>query len=121
MGERAGATLLALGRCGIGIAFLIAPRRTLRTWTGREPEATGVMAARGLGGRDLALGAGALLALARGHSAAAWLRAGAAVDAGDALAILGAGPELSAARRALWVTTAGLGGAFGTWLAGRDL
>jgi hypothetical protein len=99
MNEQRAAIVLGLGRVAAGTALLIAPRAAVRIWTGRDATATERMAARGLGGRDLALGAGTLGALARRTPVTPWLVAGAFADASDALGALGGRRELSPVRR----------------------
>jgi hypothetical protein len=74
------------------------------------------MAARGIGGRDLALGAGALWALWSGEPSRAWLYAGALSDAADAVAALAASRALPPARRLVLPICAA-----GAALAGADL
>ena len=83
------ATGLAANRVVFGIGYVLAPARTGRGWIGRvagDP-ATQVFT-RALGARDLALGAGALRALAAGDDAAAriWLAGHAVSDATDLVA-----------------------------------
>jgi hypothetical protein len=87
---------LALGRIGVGTAFLLAPRalfgRAMRT--GRPSEET-VVALRMFAARDLALGLGALIAARQGSGGGrglrGWLEGGALADASDALAFAPAG------------------------------
>ena len=55
---------IAAGRLGFGVALLAAPERLTGPWLGRRDarRAGTVVAVRGLGARDLALGAGTLAA-----------------------------------------------------------
>jgi hypothetical protein len=99
MDDRRAAVVLGLGRVAAGAALLFTPRAAVRIWTGRDATATERMAARGLGGRDLALGAGTLGALARRTPVAPWLVAGALADASDALGAFGGRRGLSPVRR----------------------
>jgi hypothetical protein len=111
MNERARARRLALARTGIGVAFLLAPRRAMRVWLGAD---TVVLepAARSIGARDLVIGLGALAALGRGGPAGSWLAAGAWADAADAVATAAARRGLPRLRRLAW-TVAAAGAAVG--------
>ena len=88
---------LSLNRVAFGIAYLAAPARTGRGWIGRAAKnpATRVFT-RALGARDLALGAGALRALATGNHAEArsWMAAHAVADGVDLAATLAARDRL---------------------------
>ncbi len=66
------------------------PRLPSAPWVGRdEADRPSVrLFARALGGRDLALGLGCVLALRKGRRARGWVEAGALADAGDTLATL---------------------------------
>ncbi len=81
---------LAILRCAIGISALLAPSLPARPWVGREEaERTSVrLLARTLGGRDLALGLGALIAPNARKGLSTWVTLGALADAGDFLATL---------------------------------
>jgi hypothetical protein len=83
---------LALNRVGFGLAYLIDPRRAGEGWIGpRARERPATVLTRALGARDLALGAGALLALRRNpRSARPWFAAHAVADASDLAATLAA-------------------------------
>ncbi|CAA9463742.1 MAG: hypothetical protein AVDCRST_MAG38-422, partial [uncultured Solirubrobacteraceae bacterium] len=88
------ATALAAGRVAYGGGLALAPGPFAGVWIGsraRDPR-TQVMC-RGLGVRDLALGAGALLALRRDDLGRPrwWFAAAALTDATDLLATLVAG------------------------------
>jgi hypothetical protein len=91
IGRPATSTVLAIGRIAYGAALAVAPRRAAGAWLGRHADDPGAQVAlRGLGARDLALGAGALVALrARGRrGAAVWMAAQAAADATDLVSTL---------------------------------
>ena len=109
MEDRDMARLLAWGRIGIGIAGVLMPRMLARIWTGTSQEEFPTnMLARGLGARDIAIGAGLLAALEGAGSPRPWLQAGAAADAADALGTLGSFSELGGLRAtALLVTEVG--------------
>ena len=117
--DRALARSLALARMGIGAAFLASPRGLVSTWTGERADDGAALAGRSLGGRDLALGAGLLAALARGGDAGAWLAAGAAADAFDALGSLSALRSTGRARHLLFLSTASAAAVIGSRLARR--
>lgn len=88
---RRGATAVAASRVGIGVVAFAAPLLVSRSWVGRSGDgAPGRVLGRALGGRDLALGLGALIALRRQENeggAAVWASAldpaPAAVDHAD--------------------------------------
>jgi hypothetical protein len=126
---RRGAAALALARTALGLAALAWPSLIARPWVGRVNGPAARVFGRALGGRDIALGLGALAALAqvppvRAGSAGAWTSAGAWVGAGalaDSLDLLGtaaAWDELPPAGRWLVAATAGGAAAAGgaaTW------
>lgn len=105
-------------RVAFGLALLAAPGPAVRMIAGpvaNEPGGAQVLA-RGLGGRDLAVGAGLLVAMRSTQPLAAWLGAGVLSDGGDAAAILLAFPYLPAETgwRALAAALVGTG--FGLYL-----
>jgi hypothetical protein len=108
---RGGAAALAAARTGIGVVALVAPEVVGRPWVGEAAgTAQGRLLARALGGRDLALGLGALTAIGRGQPGAGlWVGMGAAADSLDLLATLGAWPKLPAVGR--WLVALSAGGA----------
>lgn len=91
--------LLAANRVLFGVAFLVAPERTAAGWVGRVAGREGAKVfIRGLGARDLALGAGALQALARpGADHRPWFAAQAVSDGADLAATYAARRRLPAA------------------------
>ncbi|MFN2490251.1 MAG: hypothetical protein ABR529_11040 [Actinomycetota bacterium] len=101
------------------------PPSASRCWSRRAPqrrrgaEADGQLrlAWRGIGGRDLALGLGALGALSAGGPAATWVRAGALADASDALATLTGFGDLPKVRRMLALATESTAAAAGALVA----
>jgi hypothetical protein len=106
---RLAAGLLAANRIAFGTGFLAAPRLGGAAWIGRTGgRAQTTVLTRALGARDVALGAGGLLALARGSGAGAWFGAAAFADATDAVAALLAREALS--DRSLRLTLAMGGG-----------
>lgn len=90
---RVAAFALATNRVLFGVGYLIVPVRAGRGWIGRvaRDPATQVFT-RAIGARDLALGAGALRALAVGDDSAArtWMAAHAVADATDLAATVAA-------------------------------
>jgi hypothetical protein len=76
---RRGATAVAASRVGVGVVAFAAPLLVSRSWVGRSGDGTpGRVLGRAIGGRDLALGVGALIALRRQEnagSAAVWASA----------------------------------------------
>ena len=91
---------LALSRVAIGATLVVAPERVTEGWIGRDAERPGArVLGRAVGMRDLALGAGALVALRRGDSAWGWLAGAAAADAADFGATVAAGRRLPALGR----------------------
>jgi hypothetical protein len=101
---------------------LAAPQVVARPWIGTEAELPGArLMARAMGMRDLALGAGALLALARGtgQQARDWVWLGAASDAVDATLTAVSFRRLP--RLGRWGVVGSAGGAaiVGLWAASR--
>jgi len=101
------AQLLSLGRIVIGAAAVLAPRRFARAWTGERSEAAvSVIATRGLGARDIALGLGTLRALDGEGPVRPWLEAQALADASDTVSTLSVFGQLPPLRRILGLATA---------------
>jgi hypothetical protein len=102
------ARFTAACRIAIGAGLLAAPRLAARLWVGGHSRETSArLFARAVGARDVAIGAGTLLALAEGAPARRWLQAGLLADATDLGATLAAGRELPPAARALVASIAG--------------
>ncbi|MGQ0716708.1 MAG: hypothetical protein ACT4NP_05205 [Pseudonocardiales bacterium] len=95
---RNAALVVATGRVALGVIAVLRPSVPARPWVGAALAAgpAGQVLGRALGGRDLALGLGALLALRRPDSSAAagWVAGGALADGADVLATLAAWPAL---------------------------
>jgi hypothetical protein len=110
---RCGALTVAAGRVALGLTALAWPAVPARPWVGAAAEdLTARVFGRALGGRDLALGLGALTALRPGAEpgpAAAWIAAGALSDALDVAASLASWQELPRITR--WLVAASAGGA----------
>jgi hypothetical protein len=96
------AQLLAWGRLGIGATAVVAPGLVSRPWLGGvAAEPAGRLFARAMGGRDLALGIGALRALAvSDDESRPWVALGGVADLVDAMATVVAFGQLP--RRSRW-------------------
>ncbi|HEX2241284.1 MAG TPA: hypothetical protein VHJ82_09115 [Actinomycetota bacterium] len=118
MNERELARLLGWARVGLGVALFVAPRAFTRLWLGdRYLDAPARMALRGMGARDLILGAGLLRALERNGDARSWVEAGAAVDAADCLNSIASWDDLPRWRQLVTLATAGGAAALGVRIA----
>jgi len=109
-----GARAVAAGRVALGLAALAWPSVPARPWVGAAADDLAARVfGRALGGRDIALGLGALMALQRPAaepgSACAWVAAGALSDALDVVASLSSWRELP--RRSRWLVAVSAGGA----------
>lgn len=100
---RGAALVVATGRVALGVTALLRPSLPARPWVGAALAAgpAGQVFGRALGGRDLGLGLGALLALRRADSstaagwiAAGWVAGGALADGADVLATIASWPAL---------------------------
>jgi hypothetical protein len=102
-GSRRVAALWAALRIALGVAALKKPRMASRAWVGPEASRglTPVVLGRAAGGRDVALGAGAVACALTGAPLKPWVLAGGGADAVDALATWFGGPELPRGRRTL--------------------
>jgi hypothetical protein len=99
---------------GLGVAALVSPSVPARPWVGASADELGAQVfGRALGGRDLALGLGALAAARAASSGArpagAWYAAGALSDALDLAVTVAAWRRLPRATR--WLVAASAGGA----------
>ena len=117
MTARTLARLQALGRLGIGAGLVVAPGVVGGAWVGAPAdERDGQVLAIGLGGRDVALALGTLRALAAGHGARPWLRAGIVADTADLVATLRARDRLAPVAVPVTVAIAGGSILLGAWL-----
>jgi hypothetical protein len=106
------ARLVAAGRVGFGVALTLTPERMATPWLGSDAARPGTrVAIRGLGARDLALGAGALAATAA--DLRLWVAAGIVADTADLVATVAAGDSLPLAGRVLVGAVASGGAALG--------
>ena len=111
---RRGALTVAAGRVALGVTALAWPAVPARPWVGASAHDLAAREfGRALGARDLALGLGALAALAGPGAApgpaASWVAAGALSDALDVAASLASWRELPRITR--WLVAASAGGA----------
>ena len=81
---------LGYTRIGLGAAAFVAPVLPARPWVGAaEADRPGArLLARALGGRDLALGLGVVLAARHDGPVRGWVEGGGTADAGDMVATL---------------------------------
>jgi hypothetical protein len=101
---------LALNRIAFGAGLILAPSLCARTWIGSAAsDERAQVLARALGARDLALGAGGLLALREADSdrARRWFAAQGVADAVDLLATLAGGRAVPASGRVFAIAMAG--------------
>ena len=120
MDPRTVARAMAFGRVAFGAAFILAPRLAAAGWIGRDASRAGTKVfITGLGGRDLALGAGILSALDKG-GAKPWLVAAMASDAGDLLGTLRSRDGIPALGTAAGVAITASATAAGAWLATQE-
>ena len=111
---RRGALTVAAARVALGLTALAWPAVPARPWVGASADDLAARVfGRALGGRDVALGLGALAALRRQDaepgSAASWVAAGALSDALDVAASLASWRDLPRITR--WLVAASAGGA----------
>ena len=102
---------MALARCriAIGVAAVVAPGLATRVMAaGRGPKGVAPLFARMLGGRDVALGLGTVIALDRGKPVRGWLEGSALSDTVDCVACILARADMS---RGAFSAAAGLGAA----------
>ena len=106
------ARLVAAGRIGFGLALIVAPERVTALWLGDDAGRAGTrVVTRGLGARDLALGAG-VLAVAESELRP-WVAAAILADTGDLIATIAAGDSVPLVGRLLVGVVASGGAALG--------
>ena len=105
-------------RVAIGVALLAAPALSAKRWLGDVSARPGAQVAiSGLGGRDLALGLGALWALGgRKRDARPWLIGSAVADTADFVSTLRSREGLTTASVVATVAIAGGSAALFAWL-----
>ena len=100
MDDRDQARANGIGRALLGAGLVLAPGLAGRAWLGSDASSAATkVAARALGIRDVALGAGLLMALDKREPARNWVAGAAAADAIDAAATLLAWNSLPRAGR----------------------
>ena len=120
MKPRDAATALARGRIAIGAAALAASGPGGRVMFGRDGSGPGMKTLiRMLGGRDLVLGLGVVIALDRGAPVRGWLEAGAVADTVDLVACVLARDEMPRAAYINTLVLAGGAALAGLWLSRR--
>jgi hypothetical protein len=91
--------MLAVGRVAVGVAALVAPRRSAAAVFGPSASTRAVaVVMRSFAARDLVLGLGTLRALDQDRDPKSWVQASAAADAVDAFAALTGVRSFSTAR-----------------------
>lgn len=114
------ATAMARGRMAIGAAALAAPGLAGRVMFGRNGSGPGTKAfARMIGGRDVVLGLGVVIALDRGAPVRGWLEAGAVADTVDLAASVLARDDMPRSAYLNTVALAGGAALAGLWLSRR--
>src|SRR3954454_7190918 len=104
------AAALALNRTAFGLVYLLRPQQARRSWIGRAATKPGAQVMiRSQGVRDVALGAGALRAVARGDARElrAWVAGHAVCDLADLVATWMARDDLPARRGRMAMAVAG--------------
>ncbi|MEA2411161.1 MAG: hypothetical protein QOC77_1722 [Thermoleophilaceae bacterium] len=95
-GRKAAVGVAAL-RIAYGVALVVAPARTTRSWLGSDAARAGTgVALRALGAREVAIHAGAVAAALGGGAVRPWLVASIGGDCSDVVATFGAGSGLPA-------------------------
>jgi hypothetical protein len=112
------ATQIAYGRAAIGAALLVKPDLVTGPWIGPVAASPGGrVLAMAFGARDLAIGAGAAVALHRGSGERGWLLASVFTDTVDALATFAARRALPSPGGPGTVALAAGSAAVGAWTA----
>jgi len=111
------AVALARGRIALGIAALAAPSAGARAMFGRGAGRGTAALIRMLGGRDLALGLGVVIALDRGAPVRGWLEACGLADTVDLIGCTLARDDIPATALAPTVVLAGASALAHTWLS----
>jgi hypothetical protein len=111
------AVAIARGRMALGAAGLAAPALAARVMFGRRSGPGAATFARMLGGRDIALGLGVVIALDRGAPVRGWLEACALADSVDLLACLLARDDIPRSTLGAMVALAGATALTQAWLS----
>jgi hypothetical protein len=111
------AIALARGRIALGIVALAAPSVAARAMFGRRAGGGTAALARMIGGRDLALGLGVVIALDRGAPVRGWLEACGLADGVDLVGCALARDEIPATTLAPTLAVAGASALAHAWLS----
>jgi hypothetical protein len=112
------AIALARGRIAFGAAAMVAPGLASRLMLGADGSRPGTrLFARMIGGRDMALGLGVVIALDRGAPVRGWLEAGALADGVDLIGCLLARNEIPRSTFASVAPLAAGAALAGIWLS----
>ena len=111
------AVAIARGRIALGLAALAAPGLAARAMFGRNPGRGTAAFARMLGGRDVALGLGVVIALDRGAPVRGWLEACALADTVDLVGCLLARDQMPATTLGPMAVLAGAAAGAQVWLS----
>jgi len=105
---RCAASVWGGARVALGVVAMTAPTRVARPWIGSDADTVGgLVFARALGGRDIALGGGVMYAALRGERVRPWALAGGFADLGDVVVTGLYRDELPTGRRAFIAALAG--------------
>jgi hypothetical protein len=118
MDDRELARLIATLRVSAGTVAFVAPRWTIRTWTGQSLDSGAAnMVARSLAGREIAIGLGTVIAMNKDAPVRGWIEAGMVADLTDALASFFAIRRIAPIRALLSAVASGASVALGYRLA----
>jgi hypothetical protein len=110
--------VVAVARIGVGLGGLLTPSALARPWIGEEADGHGAkVLGRALGGRDLALGLGPVLAARDRTSLRRWVEVAVLADVVDTAATVLAFGRLP--RRGRWIVLASAAGAAAAGLLAR--
>jgi hypothetical protein len=111
---------LAAARVAVGLTAVAAPKLVARPWIGTEAGGLGAaVLGRALGGRDIALGLGLLMAARRDRPLRGWTEAGALADLVDAATTVWAFGRLPERGRLVVLASTVTAGIAGARAAGR--
>jgi hypothetical protein len=118
MEGRDAAIAMGRGRIALGVTGLLAPAAVASFMIGRDGSRGGSrLLSRLIGGRDIALGLGTVIALDRGAPVRGWLEAAALADGVDAAACLLAREHMPRRASTGVVVLASAAAGVGMWLA----
>ncbi len=114
---RSAVVAVAALRVVLGIGAVVRPELVARPWIGHDDGPGTAVLGRALGGRDIALGLGLLLAANHDGPLRGWTEAAALADTGDVVATLAAFGRLPLRGRLVVLAAAGGAAAVGWWAA----